>query len=116
MKYNRPEEWKVLKEDVRRKSYGVLTGLFTASGITVTPSLHWVDRAIERNLSVKGIQDALTNPLLIEVPKKDGQGRMSKRYIGKTTTVAINPEDGVITTGYRTSKNVGRRLSDEDTT
>lgn len=79
------------------------TPVKASNGILVTRfSDHALDRTQtdSRPVTVDGILDALKNPLnhgSIKT-KTDNLGRPSQQFIGKSATVAVNPENGTITT------------------
>lgn len=92
------------------------TPVKASNGILVTRfSDHALDRTQteSRPVTVEGILDALKNPLnhgSIKT-KTDNLGRPSQQFIGKSATVAVNPENGTITTtwctGSRTKQSLG---------
>lgn len=64
-----------------------------------------------RPVTVEGILDALKNPLnhgSIKT-KTDNLGRPSQQFIGKSATVAVNPENGTITTTWCTGSRTKRK-------
>lgn len=79
----------------------------TATGVLVKAiSAHALDRSqqSDRPVTVEGILNALKKPLnhdKIET-KVDRYGRKSQRFIGKNATVNLNPDNGVITTVWKT--------------
>ena len=83
------------------------TPVKASNGILVTRfSDHALDRTQteSRPVTVEGILDALKNPLnhgSIKT-KTDNLGRPSQQFIGKSATVAVNPENGTITTTWYT--------------
>lgn len=90
------------------------TPVKASNGILVTRfSDHALDRTQteSRPVTVEGILDALKNPLnhgSIKT-KTDNLGRPSQQFIGKSATVAVNPENGTITTTWRTGSRTKRK-------
>lgn len=83
----------------------------TANGLIVTRfSEHALDRTQlnSRPVTVEGILDALKNPLNRDniKTKFDKKGRPSQKFIGKTATVVVNPENGTITTTWCTGRKI----------
>ena len=77
----------------------------TANGLKVSNfSQHMKERAVERNLSVDDIKDALTKPLHIDEVKTDCLGRPSQRFIGEKATVNVNPKTGTVSTIWKTGQ------------
>lgn len=88
-----------------------IIGIQTSNGITVTElSQHFGERSIERDVGIEHVADALTNPLKVDNIRTDEQGRRSQRFIGEKATVNINPDTGVITTAWKTSKGRVKKL------
>lgn len=90
------------------------TTVKASNGTTVTSlSEHALDRTQldSRPVTVEGIMDALKNPLNDGsiVTKRDNSGRPSQQFIGKSATVAVNPETGVITTTWCTGSRTRRK-------
>lgn len=56
--------------------------------------------------------DALKSPLNRDtiVTQYDAQNRPSQRFIGANATVNVNPENGVITTVWKTSRKLRNKL------
>lgn len=65
-------------------------------------SKHALDQAVNRKISSKEMIDAIKFPLHIKERKIDQFGRTSQRFIGKSATVNINPDTGIITTVWST--------------
>ena len=83
----------------------------TKSGIVIKEiSQHSTDRIRQKDRTVTfaGVVDALTNPINDEYKRLriDEIDRPSYRYVGKVATVNINPENGRITTIWKTSSKV----------
>lgn len=70
-----------------------------------------------RPVSVEGIIDALKNPLNHDSIKTkiDDDGRPSQRFIGAQATVNVNPENGVITTVWKTGQRYIKKYSGKGT-
>ena len=92
---------------------GKINRTSTVDGIQVNATQRAIDRIKQRNISVNEITDALTNPLKVGNMKMDAQGRPSIQYIGEKVTCAINPENGNITSIWRTSSKRAARLKGE---
>lgn len=85
--------------------------LVTSNGIRVTSwSEHSFARVAERHVTRDEVVDALKNPLDVGSIKTDEKGRRSQRFIGRTATVNINPDNGVITTVWRTGTSTRKKL------
>ena len=83
----------------------VIIGLTTSNGITITElSDHLIERIDTRELDAEGIKDALLKPLHTGDTVIDSKGRPSQRFIGRTITVNVNPETGVIPTAWKTGR------------
>lgn len=88
---------------VRNTEADSLVGMMADNGIKISGlSKHQQERADMRKLNVDGIEDALVNPLFVRDVVIDSDGRPSQRFIGRTTTVNINPDTGVIVTSWKT--------------
>lgn len=59
------------------------------------------------------MSDAFTKPLNIGKIKVDEKGRKSIRYIGKKATITVNPDNGTITTVWKTGKDKIKKYGDE---
>lgn len=113
------------KEELARDRYSieahlnkVLPNIKTANGLAVKKmSIHALDRVEDptRNVTSKDIIDALTNPLKIDKIRVDEYGRPSQRFIGKTATVNVNINDGVIPTIWRTGSSLRNKLERRNT-
>lgn len=90
------------------------TPIKAANGIKVT---HFSDHALSqtqldsRPVTVDGIIDALKKPLNGDSikTKYDDKGRPSQQFIGKSATVAVNPDTGVISTTWCTGSRTIRK-------
>ena len=71
---------------------------------------HVRDRMVERSVPVEDILDAIEHPLQIKETKYDKDGRPSFTVVGGKSTVAINPETGVIVTCYPTHSKIRKKL------
>lgn len=97
---------------VKRKAdnYSGIIGTTTTNGISIKSiSKHFGERAIERNLSITDIQEALTKPLKVGNIRVDKDGFKSQRFMGQSATVNINPDTGNAVTAWKTGKKQRRR-------
>lgn len=67
-------------------------------------SVHALQRAEERGITVTVIKDAFEKPLHIREITVDKKGRRSQRFIGEIATANVNPDTGIVTTVWRTGK------------
>lgn len=75
----------------------------TRDGLRVKSiSDHAAAQAEERRVNKKDILDAVERSLYIGTIRTDAAGRRSKHYLGKSATVAINPDNGNIVTVWPT--------------
>ena len=65
----------------------------------------------ERKVEYGSIVNALRNPLRIKPVRYNDQGEPSQQFIGKKATVAVNPDNGVITTVWPTHSKLAEKLS-----
>lgn len=99
-----------------RMSKRLKTPIKASNGISITSiSNYALDRTQmdSRPVTVEGILDALKDPLnrdSIET-RTDKLGRPSQQFIGNSATVAVNPENGIITTVWCTGKRAKRKYS-----
>lgn len=111
LKFDRSISQKSVWANKKVASFNKMVGEKTSTGIEIREvSKHFGERALERNIQVTDVRNALTNPLDVGKIKVDKQGRKSVKYIGEKATVTINPDTGNITTTYATSSNRVRRL------
>lgn len=83
----------------------------TSNGVLVRQfSDHAARQAANRKITAKNIIDAVQNPLYIKPVKFDSNNRPSQNYIGKSATVAVNPESGVISTVWETGSKTRARF------
>lgn len=71
---------------------------------------HVRQRMSERSVPVEDIRDALENPLQVNPARYDQEGRPSITVVGRSATLAINPETGVIATCYPTHSKTRKKL------
>lgn len=91
-------EYRFIREQERFSS---LVGVSTVNGIRVTGiSQHVIERAVSRQFSAKSALDALQNPKKIGNIKIDEKGA-SQRFTGEKAAVVINPDTGMVITGWR---------------
>lgn len=98
----------------QREVKSAIIGMKTSKNIKIKDvSKHLVDRAVERKVETQTIIDALKNPLEIKEIKYDEYGRPSQKFIGKDTSVVINPSTGNIATTHKTGKRIRRKYGFE---
>ncbi|HEP3614009.1 capsid protein [Streptococcus lutetiensis] len=98
----------------QREVKSAIIGMKTSNNIKIKDvSKHLVDRAVERKVETQTIIDALKNPLEIKEIKYDEYGRPSQKFIGKDTSVVINPSTGNIATTHKTGKRIRRKYGFE---
>lgn len=98
----------------QREVKSAIIGMKTSNNIKIKDvSKHLVDRAVERKVETQTIIDALKNPLEIKEVKYDEYGRPSQKFIGKDTSVVINPSTGNIATTHKTGKRIRRKYGFE---
>lgn len=103
------KQWTEPAEDVTILERRLL-GL-RVQGITVQKiSDHVRQRMSERSVPVEDIRDALENPLQVNPARYDQEGRPSITVVGRSATLAINPETGVIATCYPTHSKTRKKL------
>lgn len=114
------ENYYKLHEDIQKK----VIGLQTSEGINITEqSKHFMERVIgtmsdpktgkpRSGVTVDDISEALKTPLDVRNVKTDRQGRRSQKYIGKTATVSINPDNGALIQCNPTSEKLVRSIQD----
>ena len=82
----------------------------TKNGILVRGfSEHAADRAAERKVTAQQIVAATQRPMYIDEIRTDSKGRRSQVFIGRKATVSVNPDNGVITTAWKTGKDERRK-------
>lgn len=87
-----------------------IINLKTSTGLVIKRiSSHQIDRAEERGITKRSIIDALTSPFEVKPIKLDEQSRPSQRYIGRETTVSVNPDEGTLITTWKTSSQIRRK-------
>jgi hypothetical protein len=105
-----PSTHEILQKSLTKNNNSGIIGLRTVNGIQITEiSKHSGERLKERYVSLNGVIDALTNPLKVNDVIVDELGRKSQRFIGKDSTVNINPDTGVITTAWVTGKKTRKK-------
>lgn len=98
----------------QREVKSAIIGMKASNNIKIKDvSKHLVDRAVERKVETQTIIDALKNPLEIKEIKYDEYGRPSQKFIGKDTSVVINPSTGNIATTHKTGKRIRRKYGFE---
>ena len=97
--------WTARKPVDNHGKSGIIEYGNTSNGIKITHlSKHFDERKEERGFSGNDVLDALKNPLYVGEVRYDVKGRPSQRFIGYTATVNINPQTGVVATGWKTGK------------
>ena len=82
-----------------------VVGMTTSDGYTVREIKdHIQERAIDRNIGVSDIADALKQPLHKTDVTYNVNNEPSVQYIGRKATVAYNPETGAVITTWKTGK------------
>lgn len=114
-------DYKAVKKELASK----LVGITTFDGVEIKSfSKHMIDRILgasndpktglpRSGTTVDGVLDAIMNPIKIadEKPRKlDKVLEISKKYIGKTTTVSVNPETGNLIQSNPTSEKLVKGL------
>ena len=74
-------------------------------------SRHTLERAEERNITADDVVKSLTEPLHIGEVVTDDQGRRSQRFIGENATVNVNPDNGIVTTVWKTGTATKKKYS-----
>lgn len=99
------ENYKRTSIDLNSYYNSKLNGITVGETKITEVSNHFVnDRRISRKLNIEMVEDTLKNPLNIGTIKVDAKGRKSFQVLGKQATLSINPDTGVITSGWRTSR------------
>ena len=70
---------------------------------------HATERASERNIADASIDDAIENPLYKGNVVVSEDGRKSVKYIGKDTTVIMNPDTKEVITTWKTGSRVRKK-------
>ena len=94
---------------VRRGIQRITSGLRTQDGIAIGDTTHIYDRMMGRGIDAEALANALTNPLHISKIKYDSKNRPSKQYIGLLATVAVNPENGNVTSVWPTHTRIVKK-------
>lgn len=105
------QNWKA-KEEKKKQDTGLI-GLKNGDVEIKDISQHLFERKTFRDVSYEDIVDAFTNPLNIGTIKIDEKGRKSIRYIGRKATITVNPDNGTITTVWKTGKDKVKKYGDE---
>lgn len=78
-------------------------------------SIHALDRTQDptRQVTLEGLLDALQKPLNSDTIKVryNEKGQPSQRFIGQHATVNVNPENGCVTTVWKTGHDVIRKYT-----
>ena len=105
------QNWKA-KEEKKKQDTGLI-GLKNGDVEIKDISQHLFERKTFRDVSYEDMVDAFTNPLNIGTIKIDEKGRKSIRYIGRKATITVNPDNGTITTVWKTGKDKVKKYGDE---
>ena len=105
------QNWKV-KEEKKKQDTGLI-GLKNGNVEIKDISQHLFERKTFRDVPYEDMSDAFTSPLNIGKIKVDEKGRKSIRYIGKKATITVNPDNGTITTVWKTGKDKIKKYGDE---
>lgn len=108
MKYT---EWynKYVNSDIKSKLEKSLIGINTSNGVEIKIITdHVVDRAIQRDVAVDDIKEALVNPLKVRDVRDDD----SQKFIGEKATVSINVKTGRVIQTNPTSSKLAKRLKE----
>lgn len=89
---------------------------YTSNGVLVKGlSIHALDRTQDptRQVTLEGLLDALKKPLNSDTIKVryNEKGQPSQRFIGQHATVNVNPENGCITTVWKTGHDAIRKYT-----
>ena len=101
------QNWKA-KEEKKKQDTGLI-GLKNGDVEIKDISQHLFERKTFRDVSYEDMVDAFTNPLNIGTIKIDEKGR----YIGRKATITVNPDNGTITTVWKTGKDKVKKYGDE---
>nr|WP_022795763.1 minor capsid protein [Bavariicoccus seileri] len=105
------DEWKKKQHNIANDA---IIGMKTSDGITISrTSQHLVQRTVERSIKPNEIKEALTNPIYIRPDKVQDSG-ISRKYVGRSVSVAVNPENGTIITAHKTGSRTVRKYTKEE--
>lgn len=105
------QNWKA-KEEKKKQDTGLI-GLKNGNVEIKNISQHLFERKTFRDVPYEDMSDAFTKPLNIGTIKIDEKGRKSIRYIGKKATITVNPDNGTITTVWKTGKDKIKKYGDK---
>lgn len=108
---NSYQNWKA-KEEKKKQDTGLI-GLKNGDVEIKDISQHLFERKSFRDVPYEDMSDAFTKPLNIGTIKIDEKGRKSIRYIGKKATITVNPDNGTITTVWKTGKDKIKKYGDK---
>lgn len=74
-------------------------------------TMHLLSRSNERAVEAADIIDALLHPIHTEEREMNAAGQPGFRYVGMKATVGINPENGRITTAWKTGERARRKYA-----
>lgn len=105
--YNKSASQKIVAANRNIQKYDNLIGKKTKTGISISEiSTHAKSRVLARQVTVEGIEDALTNPLIIGNIREN----KSQQFLGKKATVTVNTETGKLITAWPTSESRAKKL------
>lgn len=105
------QSWK--KQEEKKKQDTGLIGLKNGDVEIKDISQHLFERKSFRDVPYEDMSEAFTKPLNIGTIKTDEKGRKSIRYIGKKATITVNPDNGTITTVWKTGKDKIKKYGDK---
>lgn len=103
------DEWFAYQQAVSKNG---IIGVATKDGVQISGvSRHVTERMAQREVSVSSIKQALTNPLHVYPDKLSDSGKVGRKYLGKQSTVVINPETGNVVTTYKTQERYAKKYA-----
>jgi len=110
-----PEQLKYNSDSIKASLNRRLPGVVTKNGVKVRSisehALDRIEKRQDRKVSSKNIVDALEKPLYISKVTIGKDGRPRQRFIGTSATVNVNPNNGVITTVWKTGSREIKKYS-----
>ena len=112
-----PEQLKYDRYSVQAKLNRNLPSITTKNNVKVSSisghALDQIETRDDRKVSAKDVMNALKDPLKIGSVKFDEYGQPSIRYTGEFATVNVNPQNGVITTLWKTGSKKAAKLKNQ---
>ena len=102
------KQWKVSKNEARTEARR-LTGLKVGNTTIKKTGSHTTKQLASRNITIDGIQNAITNPLQVKTSEPNAAGRTTMEVIGKRATLKIDPDTGTILTAYPTHSRTAKK-------